>query len=105
MSQAGAKLGGTWVIQAGHKGCRSPAITRQKLCLRKTLKKLAGKEKDWQERRDSNPQPPVLETGALTKLSYTPTERSFSANARSGASAETRTAAIRPRNLCDTACL
>ena len=28
----------------------------------------------WQERRDSNPQPPVLETGALTKLSYTPTQ-------------------------------
>ena len=26
----------------------------------------------WQEWRDSNPQPPVLETGALTKLSYTP---------------------------------
>src|SRR5690606_6943253 len=28
--------------------------------------------KKWQEWRDSNPQPPVLETGALTKLSYTP---------------------------------
>ena len=31
----------------------------------------------WQERRDSNPQPPVLETGALTKLSYTPKRMRF----------------------------
>jgi hypothetical protein len=29
-------------------------------------------QEKWQEWRDSNPQPPVLETGALTKLSYTP---------------------------------
>ena len=32
--------------------------------------------KNWQERRDSNPQPPVLETGALP-LSYTPTSNEF----------------------------
>jgi hypothetical protein len=29
----------------------------------------------WQGSRDSNPEPPVLETGTLTKLSYTPTIR------------------------------
>ena len=29
---------------------------------------------------NSNPQPPVLETGALTKLSYTPSGRIFSVN-------------------------
>ncbi len=42
------------------------------------MKALKEKVKDkklftdyWQERKDSNPQPPVLETGALP-LSYTP---------------------------------
>src|SRR5437763_4793037 len=35
-----------------------------------------GRGDCWQEWRDSNPQPPVLETGALTKLSYTPAEPS-----------------------------
>jgi hypothetical protein len=32
---------------------------------------LRGKE--WQARKDSNPRPSVLETDALTRLSYAPT--------------------------------
>jgi hypothetical protein len=29
--------------------------------------------KEWQARKDSNPRPSVLETDALTRLSYAPT--------------------------------
>ena len=39
-------------------------------CLRRMQHRF---DEAWQEREDSNPRPPVLETGALTKLSYAPT--------------------------------
>ena len=35
------------------------------------------KESEWSERRDSNPRPPVSQTGTLTGLRYAPTGRAY----------------------------
>ena len=55
---------------------RSTDRCRRRSCSNSCRADLPGRGKSlscrWQEWRDSNPQPPVLETGALTKLSYTP---------------------------------
>ena len=48
----------------------------------------------WQEWEDSNPRPAVLETAALTRLSYTPLNRP------SGTPARTRTGACGLGNRC-----
>ena len=43
-----------------------------------TVKILQRLLEEWQARKDSNPRPSVLETDALTRLSYAPTaERKF----------------------------
>ena len=47
-------------------GLRTMSCNRRELC---------PERGDWQGRKDSNPRPSVLETDALTRLSYAPTGR------------------------------
>ena len=50
----------------------------------------------WQERQDSNPRPSVLETDALTRLSYAPVSASRRADSKAGASAGQRADGAEP---------